>query len=418
MKQRSIGAGYFTYALGALRHVGRRRGWFMENLTPGKLWNLLLAGLDFALRREVARAWPVILKVDISPLCNLHCTICVHARPGEGSSDELRGQRFTPSQRMPVDHFRRIAREVSGKTMAVSLYYLGDPLMHPHLDEICGIARDAGLNSHVSSNYSFNLSDERIRSIVESGVTHLTVCVDGLTQETYGRTRVGGRIDRVLDNLERTLRVRRELKRTYPRVEVQYIRYQHNLHEVDAARALCARLGVDQFTEIWGGLHNYADFAVGRYGVGEPRKKGALPQCLWPHFSMLVKFDGGVVPCCGHRIAAQYDPTADARVVGNVLESSVREVWNSAAYRAMRRFSADPGRVRSDPELRESFCDGCPTLFDTDVAGQRKMADTHRWETYYQMDGRGRVSPRRRIALPVITPAAGEPAAGAGVAAE
>jgi MoaA/NifB/PqqE/SkfB family radical SAM enzyme len=404
MKQRSIGAGYFTYALGAVRHVGRRRGWFLENLTPRKAWNLVLAGLDFALGREVARAWPVILKVDISPLCNLHCTICVHARPGEGSSEELHGQRFARSQRMSVDHFRRIVGEVRGKTMAVSLYYLGDPLMHPHLEEICGIAWSAGLNSHVSSNYSFNLSDARVRQIVESGVTHLTVCVDGLTQETYGRTRVGGRIDRVLDNLQRTLALRRELGRTYPRVEVQYIKYQHNLHELEAARELCARYGVDQFTEIWGGLHNYADFAVGRYTVGEPKQKGRLPQCLWPHFSMLVKFDGDVIPCCGHRIAAQYNPAADARVVGNVLTSSVREVWNSPAYRAMRRLSVDPGRAAREPGLSASFCDGCPTLFETNIHQNRKMADTHHWETLYQMDARGRVSPR--TALPVLAVAA------------
>lgn len=403
MRRRSIGAGFFTHLLSAVRHVDRRRGWFLANLTPGKLWNLLRAGLDFALRREVARALPVILKVDISPLCNLRCTICVHARPDEGGGDGLGGQRFTPSQRMPVEHFRRIAREVSGRTMAVSLYYLGDPLMHPHLEEICGIAREAGLNSHVSTNFSFALADDRIRSLVESGLTHLTVCVDGLTQETYGRTRVGGRIDRVLHNLERLLRVRGELGRAWPRVEVQYIRFQHNLHELEDARRLCARLGVDAFTELWGGLHNYADFAVGRYAVGEPLPRGALPRCLWPHFSMLVKFDGAVIPCCGHRIAAQYDPAADARVVGNVLEGSVREVWNSPAYRAMRRLSDDPGRVRREPALRESFCDGCPTLFETDVARQRRMADTHRWEAYYRQDARGRVTRLPRPALPVLS---------------
>lgn len=394
MKRRVIGAGYFTYALGALRHVGRRSGWFMENLTPRKLWNLLLAGLDFLLRREVARALPVILKVDISPLCNLRCTICVHARPDEQSSDLLRGQRFSAQQRMPIDDFRRIANEVSGRTMAVSLYYLGDPLMHPHLEEICSIARDAGLNSHVSSNYSFALSDARIRALVESGLTHLTVCVDGMTQPVYGRTRVGGKIDLVLDNLERTLRVRNELGQVYPRVEVQFIRFQHNLHELEAARERCRELGVDSFTELWGGLHNYTDFAPGQFAVREPRARKPLPHCLWPHFSMLVKFDGDVIPCCGHRIGLQYHPGADARPVGNVLTSSVREVWNSPGYRAMRRLSANPTRANAEPELRQSFCDGCPTLFDTDIAANRRMADTHRWETLYQIDPRGRVTKR------------------------
>ena len=34
-------------------------------------------------------------------------------------------------------------------------------------------------------------SEERLESIVESGLTNLTVCIDGFSQETYSRTRVG-----------------------------------------------------------------------------------------------------------------------------------------------------------------------------------------------------------------------------------
>ena len=78
--------------------------------------------------------------------------------------------------------------------MAVSMYYLGDPLMHPDLDEMCRITSNGGLNAHISSNFSFSLTDERLRSLVLSGLTHLTVCVDGFSHETYSRTRVGGRL--------------------------------------------------------------------------------------------------------------------------------------------------------------------------------------------------------------------------------
>ena len=406
MKRQVIRFRYALDALSTLRDVARRRGWFIENLTPRKLWNLLVAGLDYALKREVARAWPVMLKVDISPLCNLRCTICVHARPDAESSDLLRGQRFEPSQRITVEDFRRIAGEVAGRTMAVSLYYLGDPMTHPHLDEICAAAREARLNAHVSSNYSFNLSDERIHSLVCSGLTHLTVCVDGLTQETYGRTRVGGRIAVVLDNLARTLRCRQALGRTYPRVEVQFIKFQHNVHELAAAEELCRTLGVDQFAHMWGDLHNYTDLAVGRYAVGEPLKARRLPQCPWPHFSMLVKFDGDVIPCCRHRVEAQYDPGADPHVVGNVLRTSVREVWNAPAYRAMRRLVSDPRRARGEPALAETFCGGCPAVFATGIDDRRRTADGHRWETFYQIDGRGRVSNR-----PAATPPAAAPVA-------
>ena len=84
--------------------------------------------------------------------------------------------------------------------------------MHPHLDEICDATREAGINAHVSTNFSFTLSDDRLRSLLSCGLSHLSVCVDGLTQESYSKTRVGGRIELVLDNLRRLLQLRREMR--------------------------------------------------------------------------------------------------------------------------------------------------------------------------------------------------------------
>src|SRR5205085_1410671 len=161
----------------------------------------------YALGTEGVAAWPTVLKIDISPVCNLRCTVCVHAAPN-GDTD-LERQEFHGRQRMSVADFRRIIAEVAGRTSAVSLYYLGDPLVHPDLDEMCGIARDAGMNVHISTNFSFKLTDERLARMARSGLTHLTVCVDGLRQESYERTRVGGRIDLVLSNLRRICAERR-----------------------------------------------------------------------------------------------------------------------------------------------------------------------------------------------------------------
>jgi len=135
---------------------------------PRKLLNLLVASTQFVLKHEVMKAWPATVKVDISPLYNLHCTVCVHGRPTENSGIALKAQDCNGRQKMRLDQFEQIMNEVSGKTMAVSMYYLGDPLVHPDLDAMCRIAWHAGLNSHVSTNFSFALSDERIASIVMS----------------------------------------------------------------------------------------------------------------------------------------------------------------------------------------------------------------------------------------------------------
>jgi MoaA/NifB/PqqE/SkfB family radical SAM enzyme len=371
-------------------NVHRRRGWFLDNASAGQLANLALAGGEFALGRESMRALPVLLKVDIAPACNLGCTFCVHSPAAIPGNNLLADQKFS-GLRMSVQDYTTLVEQVRGRSAAVALYYLGDPLVHLQLAEICTVTRSAGLNAHVSTNFSFRLSDERIRDLVTSGPSHLTVCVDGMTQDHYKLTRVGGQIDLVLSNLERLLALRRRLGQRSPKVEVQFIKFQHNLSEVQAAEEWCRDRGVDQFTDYWGNLHNYADTAPGRYQVFGPKPKRALPQCSWPHFSLQIKYNGDVIPCCYYRQSEQYRDGGDDRAVGNVLTSGLREVWNGPAYRQLRRLVIDPSAVDRDPSLEGTFCHGCPTVFDTDVDDHEYVADSHEWGELYSLDPQGRV---------------------------
>jgi MoaA/NifB/PqqE/SkfB family radical SAM enzyme len=243
---------------------------------------------------------------------------------------------------------------------------------------------------HISTNFSFGLKDDRIRSIVQSGLSHLTVCIDGLTQEKYQRTRVGGNIGRVVNNLRRVSQVRKELGRKYPLIEVQYIMFQHNLEEVEQARKLCEELGVEQFSTFWGDLHNWTDRDPGNFDVIGPRPAKALPHCYWPYFSTVVKYNGDVIPCCTHRQGMQYAPGADARVFGNVFDKDLAEIWNSPEYRQARRIVSDPTRSDSEPELKNHFCDACPVLFETTRNDAARWANQARFEDVYALNEKGK----------------------------
>ena len=379
----------WTYAF---REIRRRYGWFLENISSRKLANMIGGVTQFALASEKALAWPVVLKIDISPLCNLRCTVCVHAKPN--GNEALERQGFRAGQKMTVDQYQRMIDEIKGKSAAVSLYYLGDPLVHPDLDDMCRIAHDGGLNVHVSTSFSFALTDDRIKRMVKCGLTHLTVCVDGLSQEKYQLTRVGGRIERVLSNLKRVCQFRCEYGQVYPKVEVQYIKFQHNLDELEQARRLFKEIGIDQVTTFWGSLHNYTDTNPGTYAVHGPKKRKLLPQCTWPYFGMLVKYNGDVIPCCNYRVGTQYTTTDDPRVLGNVFETSIQEVWNSPKYRESRRLVSNPELVESETLLRENFCYGCPVIFETEREKNVRSGSRYTFEELYTIGEKG--SPVRR----------------------
>jgi MoaA/NifB/PqqE/SkfB family radical SAM enzyme len=368
--------------------VTRRRAWLFGRIDAGKAWNLASATKDFALKRETLNAFPTIVKIDISPLCNLRCTACVHA--DANGNPILEKQVFAPQHKMSVEQYQRIIDQIKGKAASVSLYYLGDPMVHPDLDRMCRIAADAGLQVHISTNFSFGLKDDRIRSLVTSGLSHLTVCIDGLTQEKYQRTRVGGNIGRVIRNLERVCAVRKELGQKYPLVEVQYIMFQHNLEEVEKARKLCDDLGVEQFVTFWGDLHNWTDRDPGNFDVIGPKPEKRLPHCYWPYFSTVIKYNGDVIPCCTHRQGMQYAPGADARVFGNVFDKDFSEIWNSPEYRQARRIVSDPTRSDAEPELKSHFCDSCPVLFETTRNGKALWGDRVSFEDVYTLNEKGK----------------------------
>jgi len=366
--------------LNAYYQVWRRVAWLMDNfLTARKVFNYLRLGVAYLLKRERIGAWPAVLKIDISPMCNLQCPVCVHA--DVEARPELAGQAFK-NKYMSVEDFTRIVTEASGRVSAVSLYYLGDPFMHPDIDELCSIASRAGLNVHLSSNFSFKFSDERIAKIARSGVTHLTACVDGFSQENYSQTRVGGKIAYVLSNIERILRYRREQGLRFPKVEVQFIKFLHNAHELARAEAWCREVGVDQIESYWGMVNNYADLEPSRFTVKAALPAGKLPRCYWPFATMTIKWNGDVIPCCNFRHATQYVEGSDAKVLGNVLTDGFRSVWDSRPYHESRRLCSDPSAAGRDPALKQHFCYSCPALYASDYEKNVKLAPV------YFVDGR------------------------------
>jgi MoaA/NifB/PqqE/SkfB family radical SAM enzyme len=384
--------------------IGRRTDWFLYQLTLRRIINTLTAAAQYFLKHERAAALPVFVIIDISPLCNLHCTVCLHAYPN--GNPDLEKQEFHGRQLMSVEQYRRIIDQIKDYSIGVLLYYIGDPIVPPDLERLCAVTHEAGLVSHVSTNFSLPLSAERIRRLVTSGLTHLTVCVDGLAQETYARTRVGGRLDRVMGNLERVCACRRALRRRYPRVEVQYIKYRHNLDQLEEARRTFYALGVDQVHHLWGWLHNYTDRDPGKFSVFGPQRNAWRPRCHWTHLFTLVKYDGDVLPCCAFRLGHQYTSRDDPRAVGNVFTDRLRDVWNNAEYRRARRLACNPEAIRDDPTLAESFCDACPRLFETDFVER-----TCRYGSEYDYDDFYIIGPdglpiRRRDALEQTSPRA------------
>ena len=78
---------------------------------------------------------------------------------------------------------------------------------------------------------------ENQRELVACGLDHLVCAIDGITQESYEKYRVGGKIEDALAGLRMVLEEKRKQKsKTY--IEWQFLVHGRNAHEVENAREM------------------------------------------------------------------------------------------------------------------------------------------------------------------------------------
>lgn len=194
-------------------------------------------------------------------------------------------------------------------------------------------------------------------------MTSLTVCLDGFTQEVYEQSRVGGKIDYVLTNLKNIQEYKKQKNTRFPYVEIQYLKYPYNEHQIPQIKEFASSLGITQTYGVRGDSIDWFEFTA-VYVNPRPKKKTIMPKCPLPWVSMVIKWNGDVIPCCSHRFEEQYgDEKAKSHALGNVYQKSIKEIWNSEQYQQIRAMVIDPAKFDKE-EHREVFCYGCRVLYD------------------------------------------------------
>jgi radical SAM protein with 4Fe4S-binding SPASM domain len=215
----------------------------------------------------------------------------------------------------------------------------GEPFIHKDVFRMIRYATDQDLAVQISSNLNV-FRDGFAHKIVDSGLEHLIVAMDGVSQEVYEKYRVGGKIERVIRNLELILQARAERRSRFPEIELQYIVFPHNRHELEAAENLAFSLGVDRFTVI--DTVSNTDKTNAKLSNGAPRNPDKC-NSLW----MLACFnwDGSLSPCC--------DSVDDS--FGNLVTTDLASLWNSEKLQRSRSLHTSKPRTVG-PETKCSRC--------------------------------------------------------------
>lgn len=298
--------------------------------------NFYLVKLEMKIGRERLWSFPYELAIDVTNKCNLHCSYCPTGRGEQGGRG--RGS-------MDLATFRDIIDELGPYAYRVELFNWGEPLFAKDLPEMVAYAEARGVRTIVSSNLSFPLAEDRLRDLVDAGLSYLTAAIDGVDQSSYETYRRGGRFELALNNLRRFVEYKRASGRANPHITWQYLVFAHNEPYVETARAMASEMGVDCFSAI-GGLHDDPAWAPSKaYSFDYLQVRGN--RCVWLWQKAVFHWDGGFASCCaGFHKKDDFDA---------YQRGTFRRMWNNEKFRTARRIWTRP----ESPLPEGHFCSDC-----------------------------------------------------------
>lgn len=323
-----------TMSIGMTRKLNRHLHILINYITLPKAINILRALKGYLLRETIIKSKPFVLKVESSSFCNLKCLGC---RDRESDFDE---------GNMPLQRYKDIIDELKGSLLEVVLYLWGEPFINKKLTQMISYATENRIGSVVSTNLHF-MDDELAEGLVVAGLDKLIVCIDGVDQATYQRIRVGGNLEKVMKNLKTVQEARKKKSSRYPLIEWQFVKTSFNDHQVEQAKEIAKKMGVDEFTVM-------EDLSARNFTEAlkkEKEKSRSIfeKRCPWLWFATNVQWDGKVYPCCHMARDTKYS-------FGEITENvSLVENYNSRLYiESRKRFSKNP------PLDGSTVCYTCP----------------------------------------------------------
>lgn len=299
------GRGKLSAARKYLNFTGRYVTW-------KKILNVCLIEFEKFLKRPCVRGKPYVLVLESTNLCNLRCPGCL---TGIGKNPVPEGQ-------MTFGEFKSIIDDVGDYLILAKLDGVGEPLINKDIYKMISYAHGRGVGTTFSTNFLL-FSEEDAERLIKAGLDHLTIAVDGVTQATYAKYRVGGELAKVLNNVKVLLRKREELGVSHPIVELQFIIFDHNEHELPQIEELALELGVDRL---------YITESIARRLRARKPNLGKTKACYWLWNVISINWNGDY-KSCSRGFISRFS-------LGNTRYQSPKEVWNNQSYRMLRALSA------------------------------------------------------------------------------
>jgi MoaA/NifB/PqqE/SkfB family radical SAM enzyme len=323
---------------------------FIKTLTIHKIWNGFLLRMSYAVSKISGKNihWgkPEFLSIEPVNLCNLKCPECP-----TGTNQLTRSKDF-----ISKESFWGIIEQSERHLSFLQLYFQGEPFMHPQIYDFIKIAVQNKIYTATSTNGHF-LTTENCQRIIDSGLHRIIISVDGNTQDTYSKYRVGGSLKTVIQGITNLTVCKKKQKSHHPFIIIQFVVFKTNEHQIEEVRKLAKKLNADRLILKSAQIEDYRNgneimTSIQKYNRYRRDKAGQYQLKRPPDFKCLRIWNGAVIasnqevlPCC-------FDKDANY-AYGTVQLKSLNGLFNGTKATDLRK------QVWGEPTTRPEICANC-----------------------------------------------------------
>lgn len=293
---------------------------------------------------------PSKFQLEATTACNLRCALCpTHETP--------RGYSY-----LEMSHLENILRSCDGKVTQVNFHILGEPLMAPNLFSLVKKCSEHGIHTHFSTNGM--LIHKNVDPIFQSGLSNISIAIDGIEQEDYEKYRMGGNFKKVIKNIQTLVEEKQSRQAKTPTIDVKTVMFSYNEDKEANVIQFLKSLGTDSFSLK---RPNYS------YSPNESEKSETfLAQVDYENtqrkYSRLINekllyrnqkvcpllktghilSDGSVVACCVDHMGET--------AFGNLNQKDFKGIWRSQEHRHI---------IRSFVDKKLDICKSCSLSLGT-----------------------------------------------------
>jgi len=269
---------------------------------------------------EYEPEFPLYIMPEQTFKCNLSCISCIH-----GYKNIVAKYKFLPSV-MPFDLYTRIVDEGKEHNCpSIATHNNDEPLLVKDLEKRISYARKNGFMDIIMTTNAILFDLEKIKSVIDAGVTKMLFSIDAFTEQTYNKVREGGNLKKAVKSLMQAIKYRDDNNLKLPIIRVSFVVNSINRDELESFVNHYSKI-VD-YIDIQPLFTSNTGADISLIPADAKKVNGFRCNALWR--TVIIRGNGDVLSCPNF--------SGVDLVLGNLYKNSIYEIYNSKKAKQIRQ---------------------------------------------------------------------------------